>query len=575
MRSLALVRRFAPGLAAFSGYNRSWLSSDLVAGLSVAAIALPTGIAYSELVGVPAVYGMYSAIFPLLVYALFGSSRQLMTGPDAATCVLVAASIGPLADGDPDKFLTLMVVMSLMTGFLYIIGGFVRLGFIANFLSQPILTGFLNGIALIIVAGQLKKLFGYSGDADGFFPKLIEFVQMLDQSHMPTLVLGLSLLVALVVLRRAISQMPNPLIVVIGGIVAVAVLDLEQMGVAVIGSVPAGLPSFHLPRVDLAAIQSLLDDAVGLVLVSFTSGVLTAKSFARRNRYEINANQELIAFGACNIASGLAQGFAVTGADSRTAVNNAMRGKTQLVGIVAAATMLLILFFLTAPLAYLPTAALAAVIMVSAVGLFDYMALRDLYGASRREFLLSVGTTLGVLILGVLPGVLLAVVLSLLWMLAVGSRPHSAVLGRVPGMKGLHALTDFPEAATIPGLLLYRFDANLVFYNADFFRAQIRAAVAASKTPVEWVVVDASPINIIDLTAVQKFDELREELTAQGIVLATARVKRSLARYFSPDWASKRREQYADVTFPTLKSAVNAFQKRGEGDHRRKLRAYD
>jgi len=556
------VCRIAPGLRSFSGYQSAWLHRDIVAGVSVAAIALPTGIAYSELAGVPAVYGMYSAIFPLLAYALFGSSRQLMTGPDAATCVLVAATLAPLAGGDPDKYLALMVVLSLLTGFLYLLGGVLRLGFIANFLSQPILTGFLNGIALIIVAGQLKKLAGYSGDASGFFPQLLEFGHMLDQSHLPTVLLGLGLLLALVILQRLVPKLPNPLIVVIAGIIAVALFNLDQTGMVVIGSVPAGLPSVQVPFANTGAISSLLDDAAGLALVSFTSGVLTAKSFARRNRYEVDANQELVAFGACNIASGLAQGFPVTGADSRTAVNDAMGGKTQLVGIVAAATMLMVLLFLTAPLAYLPSAALAAVIMVSAVGLFDYSALRELRDASRVEMMLSVGTTAGVLILGVLPGVLLTVAASLIWLLVVTSRPNDAILGRVAGMKGFHSLADYSEATTIPGLLLYRFDSNLVFYNADYFKARVHAAIAASDTPIEWVIVDASPINIVDLTALQKIDELREELEAQGIVLVAARIKSSVFRFFKPRWSHMRREDRKKYTFHTLKAAISAFRKR-------------
>ena len=553
-----------PGLGIFTRYDRSWLRSDLGAGLSVAAIALPVGIAYADLAGVPAVIGMYSAIFPLLAYALFGSSRQLMTGPDAATCIIVAASLGPLAGGDPERYLTLMVILTLMTGVLYVVSGFSRLGFIANFLSQPILTGYLNGIALIIIAGQLQKLFGYVGEAEEFFPKLTEFIDKLDTSHLPTLVLGLGLLTILVVLRRFAPRVPAALIVVVVGIAVVVTLDLDQDGVAVLGSVPAGLPSLHIAAFEPSVFKTLFGDAAGIALVSFTSGVLTAKSFARRNRYEIDANQELIAFGACNIASGLAQGFPVTGADSRTAVNNAMGGKTQLVGIVAAASMLVILFFLTGPLGYVPTAALAAVIMVSAVGLFDFRELRNMYKISHRELLLSVGTTLGVLILGVLPGVLLAVALSLFWLLTVVSRPNDGVLGRVKGIKGFHNIKDFPETATIPGLILYRFDANLVFFNADYFRERVRATIAAAKTPVEWVVVDASSINVIDITAYQKFDELREELAAQGIVLATARVKKSLWRFFNYDWRMKHRELHAEYRFHTVKSAVRAFKNRIE-----------
>lgn len=556
------AHKFMPGLGIFRRYERSWLRSDLGAGLSVAAIALPVGIAYADLAGVPAVVGMYSAIFPLLAYALFGSSRQLMTGPDAATCIIVAASLGPLAGGDPERYLALMVILTLMTGILYVVAGFSRLGFIANFLSQPILTGYLNGIALIIIAGQLRKLFGYSGEAEEFFPKLTEFIVQLDHSHLPTLVLGLGLLAALLILRRIAPRLPAALVVVVAGIIMVVMLGLDQNGVAVLGSVPAGLPSLHIATFESATFKMLFADAAGIALVSFTSGVLTAKSFARRNRYEVDANQELIAFGACNIASGLAQGFPVTGADSRTAVNNAMGGKTQLVGVVAAAAMLVILFFLTGPLGYVPTAALAAVIMVSAVGLFDFRELRNLYEASHRELLLSVGTTLGVLILGVLPGVLLAVALSLFWLLTVVSRPHDGVLGRVKGIKGFHHVADFPDAITIPGLILYRFDANLVFFNADYFRDRVRAVILASKTPVEWVVVDMSSVNVVDITAVQKFEELREELAARGIILATARVKRGLSRFFNYDWGVKQRARHAQYRFHTVKSAVRAFNMR-------------
>lgn len=560
------AHKFMPGLGIFRRYERSWLRSDLGAGLSVAAIALPVGIAYADLAGVPAVVGMYSAIFPLLAYALFGSSRQLMTGPDAATCIIVAASLGPLAGGDPERYLALMVILTLMTGILYVVAGFSRLGFIANFLSQPILTGYLNGIALIIIAGQLRKLFGYSGEAEEFFPKLTEFIVQLDHSHLPTLVLGLGLLAALLILRRIAPRLPAALVVVVAGIIMVVMLGLDQNGVAVLGSVPAGLPSLHIATFESATFKMLFADAAGIALVSFTSGVLTAKSFARRNRYEVDANQELIAFGACNIASGLAQGFPVTGADSRTAVNNAMGGKTQLVGVVAAAAMLVILFFLTGPLGYVPTAALAAVIMVSAVGLFDFRELRNLYQASHRELLLSVGTTLGVLILGVLPGVLLAVALSLFWLLTVVSRPHDGVLGRVKGIKGFHHVADFPDAITIPGLILYRFDANLVFFNADYFRDRVRAVILASKTPVEWVVVDMSSVNVVDITAVQKFEELREELAARGIILATARVKRGLSRFFNHDWGVKHRERHAQYRFHTVKSAVRAFNMRPDAE---------
>lgn len=560
-----LLQRFVPGLEAFSRYQPSWLRGDIAAGLSVAAVALPVGIAYSDLAGVPPVIGMYAAIFPLFAYAIFGSSRQLMTGPDAATCIMVAAILGPLAGGDAERYQSLMVVLTLSTGLIYVVAGISKLGFIANFLSLPILTGFLNGIALIIVAGQLSKLFGYASEADEFFPKLIEFGEKIDMFHMPTLILGVGLLFVMVTLRRLIPRLPNALVVVIIGIVLVVTLGLDQQGVTVLGAVPAGLPAaFQMPELNFSQTKELLLDASGLVLVSFTSGILTAKSFAHRNRYKINPHQELIAFGAGNIASGLAQGFPVTGADSRTAVNNAMGGKSQLVGIVAGGVMLLILFFLTEPLAYVPNAALAAVIIVSAAGLFDIPALRQLYSISRLELTLSVGTTLGVLILGVLPGVILAVLLSLLMLLAISSRPPDALLGRVPGMKGFHDCKDYPEAKTIPGLLLYRFNANVVFYNADYARERVLAAIEASETAVEWVVFDASPVNVIDVTAIHKIDELREELAARGITLAIAREKRSLKRFFESSWVNTRAKMISDYNFTTLKAAVRAFNRRSK-----------
>lgn len=556
-----LIKAIAPGLLALAGYQRSWLTKDIAAGLSVAAIALPVGIAYADLAGVPPVVGMYSAIFPLFAYALFGSSRQLMTGPDAATCIIVAASLGPLAGGDPERYAALLVALTLMTGVLYLFAGTARLGFIANFFSQPILTGYLNGIALLIIVGQLPKLLGYPTAEEEFFRKILEFFEHIGQSHWPTAALGAGLLVALVLMMRFMSRLPGALTVVVVSIILVATLGLDEKGVAILGNVPGGWPSLALPSFGHGVFKEIFTDATGILLVSFTSGVLTAKSFARRNGYEVNANQELIGFGACNIASGLAQGFPVTGADSRTAVNNAMGGKTQMVGVVAGGAMLLILLFLTSPLAYVPTTALAAVILVSAVGLFDLADLRKLYRMSYREFLMSVITTLGVLVLGVLPGVLLAIALSLLWLLSISSRPNDAVLGNVRGLKGFHSVTDYPEARTIPGLLLYRFESNLVFYNADYFKTRVRAAIAAQKEPVEWLVIDASPANVVDVSALNTIDELRSELAAEGISLYFARVRRHLERSFNTKFAKDRRKLAKTYRFQTLKPAIRAYLK--------------
>lgn len=562
-----LLGRVAPGLDALSRYQVSWLPSDLAAGLSVAAVALPVGIAYADLAGVPPVIGIYAAIFPLFAYALFGSSRQLMIGPDAATCIMLAAALGPLAGGDAEHYRALVIVMTLIVGLIYVVMGVARLGFIASFLSRPILVGYLNGIALLIIVGQLAKLLGVSVAASDFFPKLLETLAKVDDAHLPTLALGLTLLTGLVALRRFLPRVPGALVVVVVAIVLSAALDLQHQGVSVVGSVPAGLPEFfHIPILPVGDYPTLVRDAAGLALVSFTSGILTAKSFAQRHRYEVDPNRELIGFGAGNLVSGLAQGFPVTGADSRTAVNDAMGGKSQMVGIVAGGVMLLSLLFLTEPLAYVPNTALAAVIVVAAVGLFDVTTLRELYAMSRVELGFSVGTTLGVLVLGVLPGVLLAVVLSLLLLLMLTSRPTDAVLGRVPGLRGYHDRKDYPQAETIPGLLLYRFNADLVFFNVDFFKMRLLATIAASETPVEWVVVDASPINVIDSTALKQVEQLIDELAARGIVFAIARRKHAVRRLFEASWVDVRRELTDEYNYPTLTSAVNAFNARGRGD---------
>jgi len=558
---MAVISRFAPGLVSLLSYERSWFRSDFAAGLSVAAVALPVGIAYAELARVPPEIGIYAAIFPLFAYALFGSSRQLIVGPDAATCILVAASLMPLASGDPPRYLALVVLLTLITGLFHLIGGLLRLGFMASFLSQPILTGFLNGIALVIIAGQLEALFGYSGDAVEFFPKLLEFAHGLDEAHLPTLILGLGLLALLVMIRYISPKLPSALMVVILGIVLVSLLNLESRDVIVLGNVPAGLPSLHLAIPTLNEFSSILTDGAAIALLSFISGVLTAKSFARRNRYDVDANQELIGFGASNIISGLAQGFPVTGADSRTAVNSAMGGKSQVAGLVAAAAMLLVLFFLTGPLASLPKAALSAVIIVSAIGLFDQKALIELYATNRLELGISLVSMLGVLVLGVLPGVGLAIALSLAWLLYVVSIPPDAVLGRIPGLKGWYSLKDNPEARTIPGILVFQFNANLVFFNADRFKTRVLDAVAASDTPVEWVVLDASPVNYIDVTGINKIDELREELALCNIRVVTATLREHIGRYFDKTWAEKRKEGFSSHRFPTINSAVKAFKK--------------
>jgi high affinity sulfate transporter 1 len=549
-----------PGLAALAHYDRRWLPRDLLAGLSVAAVALPVGIAYADLAGVPPIIGLYSAIFPLLAYAVFGSSRQLIIGPDAATCLLVAASLAALAQGDAPRYLALLPALTLLTAVVYLAAGAGRFGFIANFFSQPILIGYLNGIALMIIVGQLSKLLGYRGATHEFLEQLQEFAGNLRNIHQPTLWLSVAEVVGLLLLRRFAPTVPAALVGVAAGVLAVAILDLPARGVAVTGPLPGGLPTPRLPGVGPDAYRGLLRDAAAIMLVSFASGMLTAKSFAARNHYSVSANQELVALGFANIVAGLVQGFPVTGADSRTAVNNAVGGKSQLVGVFAAIAMLLVLLYAGGLLALVPTAALAAVVLVSALAMIDIAGVLQLTHMRRGEGLLSIGTTLGVLILGVVPGVALAIALSLTWLVIAASRPNIAVLGRVARLDGFHSTTDYPDARTVPGLLIFRFESALLFFNIDYFAERLHAAIAAEATPVSWVIIDASPCNALDATALEHLASLRHELGARGITLGYAGVRQSVYRTFNTGWLAQQLRGYGIAEYPTLDAATRAFE---------------
>src|SRR5678815_1768680 len=360
-----------PGLSLFRNYRREWLSADLVAGLSVAAVALPVGIAYADLAGFPPVVGIYSCILPPVMYALFGSSRQLIVNPDVTAAAIVASTITPLALGNAEKFADLAMVLTLMTGVFLIAGGIAGLGAIANFLSRPILTGYLNGIALTIIVGQLGKLLGYDVAGGGFFSKLISVVSRINETQLTTAALGLSLLVMLVVAKRLLPGLPWPLVAGMIGAGVVYFFGLTSQGVAIVGNVPAGLPRPHIPSVDLDQLTPLAFGAGGIMLVSFCSMTMTARSFAAKNGYTIDSNRDMVALGICDISAGLSQGFVVSGSDSRTAVADSSGGNSQMAGIVASAAMVFVLLFLTSPLAYLPITGLSAILISSSTGLFD------------------------------------------------------------------------------------------------------------------------------------------------------------------------------------------------------------
>lgn len=552
------LARFAPGLPALLGYRRADLSHDLIAGLSVAAVALPVGVAYAQLAGFNPVVGLYVSILPLVIYALFGTSRQLVVGPDAATCALVAAAVAPLAGGDERLYLSLTIAMTTLAGLMCICASFLRLGAVADFLSRPILVGFLNGISLYILAGQLGKLLGFSITSGGIAPKLVEVAQKFDQIHWPTLGVGLATLLTYVVSKRLLPRFPAPLVALVGSGLGVALLGLDVHGVAVVGAVPAGLPEFRLPHVSLAQFEAVAGEAAGLALITFTSMMLTARSFAAKNHYEIDVDREMVALGAANMAAALSQGFAISGADSRTAMADASGGRTQVTGLVAAAAISIVLLFLTEPLRYIPMAGLGVVLIMASLSLLDLHALRQFYRFNRFEFALSLLATLGVIWVGAINAILVAVILALLHFVHLTSRPRTDILGKVEGVSGFHSLVLHPEAQTDKGLLLFRFNGPLVFFNASYFKQKALAAIDSAGPELKWFVLDGLPVTQVDVTGFCALDDLTQTLRKNGVELILAgRMTETM----------KRRE-HAGVAetpifarhFPTLKQAMKAFR---------------
>jgi high affinity sulfate transporter 1 len=561
-RGLGRVAEHVPGLVLLHSYRPEWLPRDLLAGLSVAAIAVPVGIAYAQLAGLPPVTGLYASVLPPVAYAFFGSSRQLIVGPDAATATMAAAVVAPLALGSAERYAPLSFALALLTGLLGIAGGFARLGFITTFLSRPILSGYLNGIALSIISGQLGALFGFRLHAAGFFRRLYEFFSGLGQTHWPTLVVGAVLLAIIWGLKRIAPSVPGPLVAVVLGIVAVLLFGLGRRGVAVAGPVPAGLPHLALPRVTAQDLGALSLGSLGLLVVSFTSAMLTNTSFAARRRYRIDANQDFLALGVANLASGISGGFAISGADSRTAISDSVGGKTQVTSLVAAAAIAAVLLFLTGPLAFTPMAALAAVLISAGIGLFDTGTLRRVYRVSREEFGQSLVATLGVITIGVLPGIAVAVGLALLNLIRRASRPNDALLGRVEGAAHFAPLEE--GAVVVPGLVIYRYESALVFFNADHFKDRVRAAVAQAPQPVVGFVLDAEGMNAVDVTGLLAIEEVRAELAGRGVAFAVARAKGWFRNMLDRSGMTERIGP--DNLFPSVAEAVRALQRLHPGE---------
>ena len=539
------------------GYERRWLRGDVLAGVTITAYLIPQVMAYADVAGLPAVAGIWASVGALLLYALVGTSPQLSVGPESTTALMTAAAIAPLAASSSTRYAELAAALSIVVAGYCLLGWLGGLAFLADLLSRPVLIGYMAGVAGIMIASQLGKLTGESVEAEGFPAQVGQVARHLDEAHGPTLTLGLVTLAVMLVGSALFPRAPMALLGMLGAAAAVALLDLRDKGVTVIGEIPAGLPVPSLPQVSAHGVVSLLPAALGVALVAYTDNVLTGRAFADRQRVRIDPRRELLALGAANVGAGLMQGFPVSSSGSRTAIGDAVGSRTQLTSLVTVVATVLAVLVARPVLATFPTAALGAVVVYAAVRLVDVAEFRRLARFRSSEFLIAVATTAAVLVVGVLQGVLVAVGLSILDLLRRVARPHDAVEGFVPDIAGMHDVDDYPEASLVAGLMVYRYDSPLFFANAENFRTRARAAVATSETPVRWFVLNTEAIIEVDITAVDALESLRADLTGQGIVFAFARMKQDLRDSLAPTGLLERIGE--DHLFPTLPTAVEAY----------------
>jgi len=542
-------------------YELAWLRHDIVAGLVLTTMLVPVGIAYAVASGVPGIYGLYATIVPLLAYALFGPSRILVLGPDSSLAAVILAVILPLSGGDPKRAIALAAAMAVVSGLVCMVAGLARLGFITELLSKPIRYGYMNGIALTVLISQLPKLFGFSVESDGLLQDLVAIPKaILDgMTHWITFSVGTGTLAAILLLKRR-PRVPGILLAVVGATIVVGVLDLgANAGVPVLGSLPQGLPAFAFPWITSADIVPVLIGGCAVALVSFADTSVLSRVYAARTRTWVDPNQEMVGLGVANLAAGLFQGFPISSSSSRTPVAEAAGARTQLTGVVGALAVALLLVAAPDLLQNLPTSALAAVVIASAIGLIEVTDLRRIYRIQRWEFWLSVACTAGVAVLGAIPGIGLAIVMAVIEFLWDGWRPYSAVLGRADGVKGYHDISRYPDARRIPGLVLFRWDAPLFFANAEWFHDRVQEAIATSPTPARWVVVAAEPVTSVDVTSADMLAELDEQLQTAGIELCFAAMKDPVKDKLKRFGLFSRLGE--ETFFPTVGSAVSSYLK--------------
>jgi high affinity sulfate transporter 1 len=546
--------RTFPVSTELAGYPRRSGRRDAVAGITVAALAIPSAMAYAELAGLSPVAGLYALLLPAVAYAVFGSSRQLVVGPEGALALLVVAAVTPLAAGSASSYALLAAMLAVLVGIIAVVGRVIRLGWIADYFSRAVLVGYLHGIAIVLVCGQLGKMFGVPIEADDPIPQVREFFRELGSIHGLTVLIGFSSLAALLLLRRFLPKIPGALVVVVAGILVSYAAGLSDHGVALVGHIPSGLPSIRWPKVGLRKTIDLLPAAAGVFAVGYADAILTARSFAGRSGQNVDANQELLAIGLANVASGVTQGFPVGASGSRTAVNEQIGGRTQVVGIMAAAATALVLLFLTGPVAQLPKACLGAVIVAAAIGLVEPDAWRALAQAGRSQLVIAAVTLVGVVVFGVLQALIVAVGLSIVDVLLRSAKPHDAVLGYVPRLGRWANVSVHPRARITPGVVVYRLDDRLLFANARYVSGRIREAVAGAPSETRFLVFDAEGFNGFDASGIEAFQQLVTALSTSGVALVIARMKSHVEEQFAVTGLTER--VGSEHFFPTVDEAV-------------------
>jgi SulP family sulfate permease len=551
-----LLTRAVPVAGQLPRYRAPSARRDLVAGVTVAALALPSAMAYAEVAGLSPVHGLYALLLPTLAYVLLGSSRQLIVGPEGSISTLVAVAILPLAVAASLGAAELAAMLALLVAACFALARVLRLGWIADYFSRPVLLGYIHGVAVVLVIGQLGKLLGLSIEARNPLPQLWEVVRELGSISGVTLALATVALAALLALRFVMPRVPAALVVVVAAIGLSSALDLQAHGVAVVGAIPAGLPSFDVPTPPLKDVIHLVPAALGIFLVSFADEILTARSFAGKRNQHVRASQELLAMGAANAAAGFTQGFSIGASGSRTAVNDDMGARTQIAGLVAAGTVLVILLFLTEPVQYLPKAVLGAVIVSAAIGLVEPEAWRTLAAVDRVEVAIAGVTTGCVVGFGVLEALGVAVGLSVIDTVRRSARPHDAVLGWVERLGRYADVSLHPAARVTPGVVVYRLDDRLFFANARYFKGRVREAIRAAPAPVSWLVFDAEAVTHADSTGLEALEQLAKDLRGDGITLVVARLRTRMDEQFELAGLTETigRERF----YPTVQAAVEA-----------------